>query len=135
MTWQHGSIMGGFLSVVCSFDTGQTKIEWNRYDGGSGVSTGNSFSEVHSVRFCFWMVWSFMSVGRAIAPAVAATYSGESADSSSKEQNSRVKEVATSSQAVELMNLVLYGDSSRFEQNGIAPINCCISSMYRPRKD
>lgn len=37
--------MGGFSSVVCSLDTGQTKIEWKRYDGGSGISTyGNLIS-------------------------------------------------------------------------------------------
>lgn len=29
ITWPHGIIMGGFWSVVCSFETGQTKIEWN----------------------------------------------------------------------------------------------------------
>lgn len=39
MTWPQGIIMGGFSSVVCSFETGQTKIEWNWYDGGRGIST------------------------------------------------------------------------------------------------
>ncbi len=28
MTWPHGIIIGGFWSVPCSFETGQTKMEW-----------------------------------------------------------------------------------------------------------
>jgi len=30
MTCPHGIIIGGFWSVACSFETGQTKIEWKR---------------------------------------------------------------------------------------------------------
>lgn len=39
ITCPHGIIIGGFSSVACSFDTGQTKIEWKRYWGGRGIST------------------------------------------------------------------------------------------------
>ena len=46
------------------------------------------------------IVCSFSKVGRAIAPAVAAIYNGESAESPKSEQNSRVKVCATSPQAV-----------------------------------
>ena len=30
MTWPHGKSMGGFCAVLCSFETGHAKIEWNR---------------------------------------------------------------------------------------------------------
>ena len=76
-----------------------------------GFLTGSSFWVVHSVRFTFMMVCSLSNVGNAIAPAVAATYSGESADSPSNEQNSRVKEFATSSHAEWLLKIALYGES------------------------
>lgn len=39
MTCPHGIIIGGFWSVACSLETGQTKIEWKRYEGGKGIST------------------------------------------------------------------------------------------------
>lgn len=39
ITCPHGIIIGGFSSVACSLETGQTKMEWNRYDGGRGIST------------------------------------------------------------------------------------------------
>src|SRR4051794_25522333 len=39
MTCPQGIIIGGFSSVACSLDTGQTKIEWKRYEGGSEIST------------------------------------------------------------------------------------------------
>jgi hypothetical protein len=42
MTWPQGIIMGGFASVDCSLETGQTKIEWKWYVGGSGISTCKS---------------------------------------------------------------------------------------------
>ena len=29
ITCPHGSNIGGFCSVDCSFDTGQAKMEWN----------------------------------------------------------------------------------------------------------
>lgn len=51
------------------------------------------------MRFSFTIEASFRSVGRAIAPAVAAMYSGDSADRPSREQNSRVKEEETSDHA------------------------------------
>lgn len=38
-TWPQGIIIGGFSSVDCSFDTGQTNMEWKWYDGGKGIST------------------------------------------------------------------------------------------------
>jgi hypothetical protein len=41
MTCPHGIIIGGFSSVACSLETGQTKMEWNRYEGGRGISTWN----------------------------------------------------------------------------------------------
>lgn len=69
------------------------------------VLTGSSFCDVHSVRFAFMMVCSFSSVGRAIAPAVVAIYKGESADSPRSEQNSRVNDSETSSQADGLLKI------------------------------
>lgn len=39
MTCPHGSSMGGFCAVDCSFETGHAKIEWYRYGSGSGIST------------------------------------------------------------------------------------------------
>lgn len=71
-----------------------------------GVLTGSSFWDVHSVRLAFMIVWSFSNVGRAIAPAVVAMYKGESADSPSSEQNSRVNDSETSSQADGLLKMV-----------------------------
>ena len=65
---------------------------------GSAISTASSSCVVHSVRFTFTIDASFNSVGKAIAPAVTATYSGDSAESPSKEQNSLVKDVQTSVQ-------------------------------------
>ena len=64
--------------------------------------TGSSCCVVHSVRFSFMIVWSLRRVGKAIAPAVAAMYRGESADKPRSEQNSRVKALARSSQASSL---------------------------------
>lgn len=61
--------------------------------------TGSSFCVVHSVLFAFIIVCNFNRVGSAIAPAVAAMYRGESADKPSSEQNSRVKDCATSDHA------------------------------------
>lgn len=46
ITCPQGIIIGGFWSVACSFDTGQTKIEWKRYDGGSGISTWNRLTVI-----------------------------------------------------------------------------------------
>lgn len=39
ITCPQGIIIGGLSSVLCSFDTGQTKIEWKWYAGGRGIST------------------------------------------------------------------------------------------------
>ena len=69
--------------------------------------TGSSFCEVHSVRFSFMIVCNLRRVGSAIAPAVAAMYRGESAESPSREQNSRVKELATSVHADGLLKIAL----------------------------
>ena len=69
------------------------------------ISTGSSCCVVHSVRFSFIIVCSFNSVGKAMAPAVEAINSGESAESPSREQNSRVKEIANSFQASSLWNI------------------------------
>ena len=41
-TCPQGIIMGGLLSVVCSFDTGHTKMAWKIMLLGSAISTGNS---------------------------------------------------------------------------------------------
>ena len=37
-TCPQASIIGGFASVDCSLDTGQAKIEWYLFSGGSGIS-------------------------------------------------------------------------------------------------
>lgn len=38
ITCPHVNINGGLASVACSFDTGQTKTEWNRRSDGRGIS-------------------------------------------------------------------------------------------------
>lgn len=62
-------------------------------------STGNSLTVLHSVFLSFIMAAIFSSVGKAIAPAVAAIYSGDSAASPSNEQNSLVNACAASAHA------------------------------------
>jgi len=69
---------------------------WNWYLGGSGISTGNSFTVLHAVFFSLLMLVILRRVGRAIAPAVAAMYRGDSAERPRREQNSFVKEWETS---------------------------------------
>lgn len=108
-----------------------TQLDSNRHH--TGRLTGSSFCVVHSVRFAFMIVCSLRRVGRAIAPAVVAMYRGESAERPRSEQNSRVKEFATSVHADGLLNMALYGESSRFGQKAIAPINCWISRRYLGR--
>lgn len=85
--------------MPCSLLTGQTKIEWNIMLLGNAISTGNSLAVVHSVRFSLTIVANFSRVGRAIAPAVAAMYSGDSAERPRRAQNSLVNDAETSSHA------------------------------------
>jgi len=92
--------MGGFVSVVCSLLTGQTNIAWKIILRGNAISTGSSSCVVHSVRFSLTMDANLRRVGNAMAPAVAAIYSGDSAERPRREQNSRVKDPETSSHAV-----------------------------------
>ncbi len=81
---------------------------------GRGISTGSSCSVVHSVCFALTMSASLSSVGRAMAPAVTARDSGDSAARPSSEQNSRVKAAEISLQAVAPAKIPRYGDSARF---------------------
>ena len=52
MTWPHGSSIGGFCAVDCSFETGHAKIEWYRYGSGSGISTCAAFCRGSGVIGC-----------------------------------------------------------------------------------
>ena len=80
-----------------------------------GNLTGSSCCVVHSVLFSFIIVCNLSSVGRAMAPAVAAMYRGDSADKPSKEQNSRVNDVARYSQVSSFRNVWRYGDAARLD--------------------
>lgn len=68
ITWPQGIIMGGLSSVACSLLTGHANTEWNRKSSHKGISTGNSFSWLHSVLFALMILYSFIITGRAVVP-------------------------------------------------------------------
>lgn len=62
-------------------------MEWKWKLSGRGISTGNSPSEVHSVRFSRMMEDILRRTGKAMVPAVTAIWRGESGLNPRREQN------------------------------------------------
>ena len=73
ITCPHLSSIGGSLGDEISFETGQTKSEWNLKSYPTSISIGISFFYFHSSLF-FKIFDNFKNAGNDKVPAVTAKY-------------------------------------------------------------